>query len=153
MVVYRIVKLKKRTADLSGIGAFNEGGRWNNEGTYVLYTSENSALAFLEILVHVDFSELPQKMFIIAIEINSKSKIIEIKDKALPADWRIPENIELKTIGDRIISENKYLAIKARSAVFPTQYNYILNPNHPEFSKSVKVIGVQELEIDPRLRK
>jgi RES domain-containing protein len=153
MIVYRIVKTKKRTTDLSGTGAFNDGGRWNNEGIYALYTSENAALAFLEILVHADISELPPKMFIMTLEVHSKAKIIDIKDGSLPSDWRVPENIALKTIGDKILSDNKYLGLKARSAVFPSQYNYILNPAHLLFSKYVKIIGIQELDVDSRFRK
>ncbi|WP_069660864.1 RES family NAD+ phosphorylase [Arcticibacter eurypsychrophilus] len=48
MYVYRIVKSEQRTKDLSGMGAFRAGGRWNDKGTYVLCTSENSSLAFLD---------------------------------------------------------------------------------------------------------
>jgi RES domain-containing protein len=52
MVVFRIVKSLNRAKDLSGMGAFKNGGRWNSKGTYMLYTSINSSLAYLETLVH-----------------------------------------------------------------------------------------------------
>ncbi len=153
MLVYRIVKLKKRTTDLSGTGAFLSGGRWNNEGTYALYTSENPSLAFLEILVHTDLPELPPRMFIITIEIDDKAKIMEIKDADLPKNWRLAENIILKEKGDQIFKENKWLGIKCRSAVLPAEYNYILNPLFPDFHSLVKVVKVEPLEVDDRLMK
>ena len=150
MLVYRIVKLEKRTKNLSGTGAFNEGGRWNNEGVFALYTSENEALAMLEILVNVEETELPPNMFIMTIEINDKAPIYTIPDKSLPKNWRLPENIFLKDLGDRIFKENNFIGIKARSAVMQNSYNYILNPLYPEFYKLVKVINVQKLEVDKR---
>lgn len=151
MIVYRIVKNKKRTRDLSGTGAFNEGGRWNNEGTYALYTSENPSLALLEVLVHVDESELPTQLYISTLEIDNSAPILEIPDGKLPVNWRLPENIALKEMGDRLFEENQYFGIKARSAVLPNQYNFILNPQYPDYHDYIKVIKVERLEVDQRL--
>lgn len=153
MFVYRIVKLKSRTTDLSGLGAFLYGGSWNNEGTYAMYTSENPSLAFLEILVHTDLTELPPQMFIITIEVADDAPVFEFPDADLPRNWRIPENIALKEKGDKILQENKWLGIKCRSAVMPGEYNYILNPLYPHFHKYVKVIEVEPLDVDKRLMK
>jgi RES domain-containing protein len=152
MIVYRIVKLKKRTTDLSGTGAFNIGGRWNNPGTYAVYTSENPSLALLEILVHLEESELPPNMFVMTIEIDDRAPLFNFPDADLPSNWRLPENIELKVIGDRFFSENKYIGLKVRSAVMPNQYNIILNPRFPDYQEYVQVIGVEPLEVDQRLR-
>ncbi len=152
MLVYRIVKSEKRTSDLTGTGAFNEGGRWNSEGVYALYTSEHAALAMLEVLVHVDEGELPPGMFIMTIDIAEDAPILEILRHDLPEDWRIPENIALKEMGDAIFEGKKFLAIKAPSAVLPDSYNYILNPLYPAYYDLVKVIRVQPLEVDKRLK-
>ena len=84
MIVYRIVKGKNRTRDLTGMGAFLAGGRWNQEGGFALYTSENPSLALLELLVHTGSSELPPRMFIMTIEVDDKVPVYEIKDKDLP---------------------------------------------------------------------
>ncbi len=152
MFVYRIVKSKKRTKDLSGTGAYHEGGRWNNEGVFALYTSENEALAMLEVLVHVEESELPPDLYIITIEIPDSAPVLPIADSSLPANWRIPENILLKEMGDSIFLQKKYLGIKARSAVMPGSYNYILNPLYPNYHTMVRVVNVQLLEVDQRLK-
>jgi RES domain-containing protein len=73
MKVFRIVQDKRRTSDLSGIGAFRSGGRWNSKGTYMLYCSENSSLAFLESLVHFDKILIPPQLFISELEITGDS--------------------------------------------------------------------------------
>jgi RES domain-containing protein len=152
MLVYRIVKSEKRTTDLTGTGAYKEGGRWNSEGIYALYTSEHSALAMLEVLVHVDEGELPPDMFIMTIEIADTAPIFTVPDEDLPADWRVPENIALKEMGDKLFMEKKFLGIKARSAVLPDAYNYVLNPLFPGYYDLVKVVEVKPLGIDQRLK-
>lgn len=152
MLVYRIVKLERRTQDLSGTGAFLVGGRWNNEGTYALYTSENPSLALLELLVHTDPADLPPQLFLITIDVSDTAPVYQVQAKDLPRDWRLVGNQELKEKGDVLLGEQKYLIIKAPSAVFPGQYNYILNPAFAGFSKLVKIKKVEELQVDPRLR-
>lgn len=153
MLVYRIVKLKKRTKDLSGTGAFNEGGRWNNEGVFALYTSESEALAMLEILVNVELPELPPNMFVMTIQIDDAAPIFKMPDKTLPSNWRLPGNIFIKNLGDKILDEKKFIGIKARSAVMENSYNYILNPLYPDYYNLVKVSKVQKLAIDKRLKR
>jgi len=150
MFIYRIVRTKNRTSELSGTGSFNYGGRWNKEGTYALYTSENPALAFLELLVHAEEFELPSLMFLMKIEIDDQVPLCEFPDKDLPVAWRMPENFELKEKGSAILKENKFFGIKSRSAVLTNQYNFILNPQFPGFLNFLKVVSIEELEVDNR---
>ena len=152
MLVYRIVKTEQRARDLSGKGAFINGGRWNNPGTFLLYTSMNSSLALLENLVHLDESELPPRMFITQIEIDESAPIYSFPDKDLPKNWRLPENIELKEIGDKLIKGNRYLAIKVRSAVNTEEYNILLNPSFPEYNDFVKFVDAEPYTPDQRLK-
>jgi RES domain-containing protein len=153
MIVYRIAKSRQRANDLSGTGAFRAGGRWNSSGNFVLYTSESQALALLEVLVHLEESELPPDMYIATIEIDDKAPVYEMKDNELPDDWRAPENISVKNRGDLLLRDKKYLAFKARSAVMPEEYNWVLNPAHESFGKHVRIIKVEKLEVDGRLKK
>jgi RES domain-containing protein len=150
MIVYRIVKGKNRTRDLTGMGAFLAGGRWNHEGSFGLYTSENPSLALLELLVHNGSSELPPRMFLMTIAVDDDVPIYEIKEKELPKDWRTPDHIALKELGDKILSTGKFIGIRARSAVLPIQYNFIINPKYKDYNKKVRVIKVEPLDLDQR---
>ena len=100
MIVYRIAKSEKRSKDISGMGAFKEGGRWNNPGTYMLYTSENSSLAYLENLVHFEDSNIPPNLYIIKIELKVEDALIfNLPAKAYPKDWKILDKLENEILG------------------------------------------------------
>ena len=150
MFVYRIVKTENRTADLSGTGAYKYGGRWNSKGTYVLYVSENSSLAYLETLVHFDEAEYPPRLFIVKISVDDSAPFYSLKEAEYPADWMQLELLENKTLGDRLMQEKKFLGIKVRSAINVSEHNYLLNPLFPRFYDLVKVVTVTEIKLDER---
>jgi len=151
MFVYRIVKTKARTNDLSGTGAYKSGGRWNSKGIYMLYTSENSSLAYLENLVHFDDTEYPPHLYIMKIEVDEKAPIYSLKENEYPSEWMQLELLENKAIGDRLMNEKNVLAIKVKSAINTAEYNYLLNPLFPRFYDLIKVIDITEIELDERL--
>ena len=151
MFVYRIVKSRSRTNDLSGTGAYTFGGRWNSKGTYMLYTSENSSLAYLETLVHFEEVDYPPNLFIVKIEIDKKAAIYTLKDNEYPKDWKQLELLENKKLGDYFMNEKRFLAIKVKSAINEFEYNYLLNPLFPRFHNLVKVAETVSIKIDERL--
>lgn len=153
MFVYRIVKSKARANDLSGIGAYKFGGRWNSKGTYMLYTSENSSLAYLESLVHFDDLEYPPSLFILKIEMDDKAPVYQLSAKEYPTNWKQPELLKNKALGDEQMLAKKHLAIKVKSAINELEYNYLLNPLFPTFNKLVQIKEVTEIIIDSRLVK
>jgi hypothetical protein len=108
--------------------------------------------AYIEILVHVDESELPPNLFVLTIEIDQRAPILNFPDNDLPTNWRHPENIELKEIGDRFFRENKFIGLKVKSAVMPNQYNIILNPQFPGYHNYVRITNVEPLAVDQRLK-
>jgi len=142
----------QRARDLSGMGAFKNGGRWNSKGTYMLYTSMNSSLAYLENLVHFDESDLPSDLYIVTIEIKNSDKLVyQLTDDEYPAAWQTHGNLENKIMGDKLMIENKFLAFKVRSAVNPTEFNFLLNPLFPGYHDKIAVNSIQQLNIDSRL--
>lgn len=151
MELFRIVKSKIRTTDLSGKGAFMAGGRWNSEGVYALYTSESSSLAMLEVLVHLHTEELPSDMYLVILEVSDEAEFEIIESNNLPEDWRRSGHAELKNIGDKILKGREKIGFKVLSAVFPFQYNFILNPEFPEFSYLVNIKSIHLLKPDFRL--
>ena len=151
MKVYRIVKDRNRTTDLSGTGAFRVGGRWNSKGTYMLYTSENSSLAFLEALVHFDKSDCPPHLYIMHIEVDDTATIYTVPDMEYPKDWLQLELPENKKPGDKWMADKAYLGIRVKSAVNVSEYNILLNPLFPRYYDLVKVIDIKEVPLDERL--
>ena len=151
MFVYRVVKSKLRTNDLSGTGAYRNGGRWNSKGTYMLYTSENSSLAYLETLVHFDEVDYPPDLFIVKIEIDKKAPVYVVKESEYPLEWKRLEMLENKFLGDRWMNENIFHAFKIKSAINEVEYNYLLNPLFPRFHDLVRIVDVIQIKIDERL--
>jgi RES domain-containing protein len=119
----------------------------------VLYTSTSISLAFIEILVHSDESELPPNLFVVNIEINDSAPIYEFPDSDLPKEWREPEDLQLKKLGDKFFADQKFLGIKVRSAVLPDEWNILLNPQFPSFKDYVKITSIDPLDIDKRFLK
>lgn len=118
----------------------------------MLYTSENSSLAYLENLVHFDESIVPADLFIIRLEITAKGQLIyRLPLSEYTDNWQALENPENKRQGDRWMNEKKYLAIKVLSAINPAECNYLLNPLFPGFHDMVKVRSFEKLPVDPRL--
>ncbi len=153
MLLYRIVKSKVRANDLSGIGAFRTGGRWNSKGTCMLYTSENSSLAYLENLVHFNIAVYPPHLYIIQLEVDDDQALFILPEINYPTDWMKLELLENKALGDKWMTEKKFLAIKVRSAINIFEYNYLLNPLFPGYYDLVKVKSITEIPIDERLVK
>jgi RES domain-containing protein len=151
MKLFRVVQDRDRASDLSGIGAFRWGGRWNSKGVYMLYTSENSSLAFLESLVHFDEGETPPQLYSIELEIPNNAPVHTLPDAEYNKDWLKLSLLENQKQGDRWMEEKKFLGIKVRSAINPGEYNYLLNPLYPRYHNLVKIISVREIKVDDRL--
>lgn len=131
MTVFRIASSKYPAND--GKGASLYGGRWNRKGTAVIYTAESRALCALEIMANAE--ELGNDYVVIAIEIPEGTFIRKLSISELPAGWDIAEPIEAtRSIGTRWAHELETAVLRVPSAVIPREFNYILNPLHPDFS-------------------
>lgn len=151
MIVYRITK-KEYARDLSGKGAEISGGRWNSKGTRMVYTSESRALAMAEVAVHLSFGILPKNYQIVQIKIPEEIKVIDLKQSELPTGWNtIPPIHQTQEAGDYFIQKKEYAVMKVPSAVVPGDFNYLINPNHPE-SVEIKIKKTEDFIFDPRLK-
>lgn len=154
ITVSRIVKDLARTDDLSGMGAFRLGGRWNSEGNYMIYTSENSSLALLENLVHFDRDLAPSGLYLMQISLDIEADgIFSLPESDYPKDWQELGTLENRSLGNLFLSDKKFLAMKVRSSINAYEYNLLLNPLFPRFHDMVEVLSVQELALDGRLLK
>jgi RES domain-containing protein len=149
MIVYRLSKAQFAN-DLSGRGAELAGGRWNSKGLAMLYTSASRALCTAEIAVHTPLGIVPTDYVIVEIEAPEDS-LNEISMADLPKNWReFPHTQNTKRIGDLFLKNGSSLILKVPSAVVSGDYNYLINPFHPDFSK-VKILRKESFEFDRRL--
>lgn len=154
MKVYRVEREKYLKTTLSGIGAsMTNGYRWNSLNTKLIYTAESRALATLEVSVHLDLSEdLPTDRYYIEIEIPDDMTILEVKIEDLLEDWDSkPPTIITQTIGDDFVFENEYAILKVPSSIVPKEYNYLINPNHPEIDR-IKLVSTTLMSFDSRFK-
>jgi len=150
MRVFRLSSEKYKN-DLSGKGAEIAGGRWNNKGFSIVYTSESRALCTTEIAVRTPLGILPLNYFLIEIDIPNELKIKELKLTDLPKDWKsYPHSNTTQQIGNAFIKEGKYVILKVPSAAVQGDYNYLLNPKHKDFYK-IKIIKTSLFNFDKRL--
>lgn len=150
MKVFRLSR-KKYKDKLSGYGASLNGQRWNSKGTEVIYTAESRALATSEVAVHVPIGILPRDYFMIEIEIPSSVEIKELSVTDLPNGWdSVPNQPSSQHVGDTFVLENKFMALRVPSVVIQGDYNFVINPKHPDFEK-ISIIETTPFPFDPRL--
>lgn len=150
MKVFRLSK-SEFCRDLTGVGAEKSGGRWNEKGYPVVYASGSRALCLTEVAVHIPLGIIPQDFILTTIEFSSKLLTHEIYEEELPLDWKtFPHPSFPKKMGSFLLKERKHLIIKVPSAVVQGEYNYLINPNHPDISK-VKITSVEPFFFDERL--
>lgn len=149
MIVYRLAK-SKYCKDLSGRGAENAGGRWNSKGTAMLYTSMSRALCTTEIAVHTPLGNIPEDYFLASIDIPN-THIFKPEETKLPKDWKVfPHPNSTQLIGDKFISDAKYLVMRVPSVIVQGDYNYLVNPHHKDFKK-IKLVKTEPFVFDERL--
>jgi len=152
MLVCRLSREKYKNT-LSGYGASLNGQRWNSKGTEVVYTADSRALANSEVAVHIALSLLPKDYFMLEILIPDNLKVKKLNLKNLPKNWNaIPHIPETQLVGDAFVNENKFAVLRVPSVVVKGDFNYVLNPKHPDFSE-IKIIDDAPFPFDPRFFK
>jgi RES domain-containing protein len=149
VVVWRLTLKKHATRD--GEGARRYGGRWNKPGTPVVYTSGTLSLAALEYLVHVDSDILPDSLVSVRATIPDSLAIETIHASDLPGDWKdkiIP--VTLQERGTSWANRAKSPILKVPSVVIEHEWNYVLNPLHPDFPQITWDTGIA-FSLDSRL--
>ncbi len=148
MEVYRIT-LAKYAQQLIAPGT---EARWNSRGYFVIYTAGSRALACLENLVHRDSEGLKNLFKVIVINIPHEIKITEIPETGLLEDWTKSNNLyQTRQIGNTWLSSLASCVLKVPSAIIKGEFNFLINPSHPAFSK-IRISGLEEFEFYSRLK-
>ena len=147
---WRITKAKYAGSAFDGEGARLYGGRWSSPGTRVVYVADSLALATLEVLVHLQHPPTLAEYVVFSVDFPDKS-VKELADADLPANWRqSPSPPENQSIGDAWARRGRSLALRLPSVITIHEYNYLLNPEHPDFRR-VKISKPVPWDVDPRV--
>jgi len=135
ITAWRITKSKYKEAAFTGEGAEESGGRWNNEGTRIVYASSSISLAILEILVNLQDEKILSTYVLIPFHFDD-SLMDSLDVKGLPKDWAsLPSSLSAKSIGDDWVQSRTSLILEVPSVVVPSEINYLINPSHPSFDQ------------------
>jgi RES domain-containing protein len=152
MEVFRLSR-EKFAKDFSGKGAALKGARWNSPGVELIYTASNSSLAMAEVAVHFTYATLPGDYMMITIFIPDDISILKLRPTDLTTDWNaFPHPMSTQTVGDQFIAGHRYCLLQIPSVVTQGDYNILINPNHPEFSK-IRIISAEKFPFDKRIFK
>ena len=150
---FRISLLARVPSAFNGEGASTFGGRWNSPGTRVVYLSASLSLAMLEVMVHLqDYSTLCKKFVYMEVEIPSEL-VVTPPTTDLPKGWdAVPLEAGSQRLGDLWVLERRSVALCVPSVLASGERNYVLNPQHPDFSR-IAISNPQSICFDPRLIK
>ena len=152
MEVYRLSR-KKFVNNLSGKGAALKGARWNSIGVELIYTAGNRSLAMAEIAVHFTLATLPDDYMMVTIFVPNDISMQKLNVTDLPTDWnKFPHTTSTQSIGDKFVTGNKYCVLQIPSSVTQGDYNFLINPNNPDF-KRIKIIDIVNFPFDNRIFK
>jgi len=133
---YRITKTRYLDAAFSGEGARLAGGRWNPIGTRMIYLASSLSLATLELFVHTEDYSILEKLFSY-VEVTFDEGLIETPDPLdLPELWYSSDIVSSSQIyGAEWLRSQRSLILAVPSVVTPSEHNYLINPEHPDFHK------------------
>src|SRR5258708_3897678 len=134
MQVWRRFPERFRSEAFTGVGGLYAASRWNHLGVEMIYTATSRALAALEFFVNLEPNEAPDDLLIAGASV--PEELIETLEIALlRSDWRELNNETCRDLGSNWIGSMRSLALKVPSAVVEGDWNVLLNPRHPQFSK------------------
>lgn len=148
---WRVVKRTRSRTAFDGEGARRFGGRWNSPRQRAVYASQSKALAALELLVHLETAERLPRLVAFSFEIDDPS-IEHLDRERLPRGWRSFRGVTAtRRLGDEWLASRRTVALAIPSVVIPEEWNFLLNPAHPDFPR-LDFGRATPFLLDPRLR-
>jgi len=134
------------------LGYGPKGGRWNNSNVPVIYCCNTRSLTLFE-TYSISGPAVANGKFVLA-EIEIEGSIPSIVVKDLPKNWRSrPHSRQTKKFGSFWASKKQSLCLRVPSArmpisCFPEEHNLLINPFHPDFIKSVKILNIEKVQFE-----
>lgn len=165
MIIHRLSKARFQTRDIAdmGIGAALNGGRWNSRQPQVdrrvVYTSAHLSLALLEVLVHVGGAAMRGEPYVRYTLNVDDSAVEELALSDAGTDWRVfSETPQSQDIGDGWYDAQASVVLRVPSVIMPdtvyspTVCNYLVNGRHPRLADVLRVVDIEAISVDWRLR-
>jgi RES domain-containing protein len=156
VIAYRICQAAyaATTAEMiCGMGGLYSAGRWHSAGKRIVYVSQNLSLAAHEIIVHYPQRKHALKFVMSDIEIPDRlvMTLAAFGVTTLPDGWNAqPPRHATQAIGDSWLAANTSAALEVPSVIIPGEFNYLLNPEHPDFG-AIKATDPKPFSFDPRV--
>jgi RES domain-containing protein len=112
-----------------------------------LCVSSRLSLAALEILVHLKQTDDLQPFRALVVEIPGDMILVP---RSYPARWATDYKAS-RAFGDSWLKAAEKVALRVPSVITPGEWNYLLNPVHPDFSLKWVVSGPTAYTFDARL--
>jgi len=139
--------------DMRGTGAKLTGGRWNDVGVAVVYSSPTRALACLETLVHLNAGGLPLNRYLVEIEVPDDlwAAAESTAASSLPVGWDAePAGLVSTTFGTDWANSGRSALLMVPSVVIPEELNVLINPGHRDAGR-IAARKVRKWIYDPRM--
>ena len=140
MILWRISEF----ASLDGAGGIAVEGRWHSAGRPIVYTAESSALAMLEILVHLEVETIPTTFQLLKIEAPDGLEVVAWSGKD-PAD-----EAAARAWGDAWLERRETALARVPSIIAPASFNWLINPAYADASQ-LKIVASARWPWDSRL--
>jgi RES domain-containing protein len=125
MILWRI----SNHESLGGRGGLRAAGRWHLAGFPVVYLSESSVGAVLEVCTCTCAADAPPALKLLKV-VGPNLSLEEVLESALPGGWQLNSQLTRK-LGTAWLEEGKTALLKVPSVLAPETANYLLNPLHP----------------------
>lgn len=141
--------------DMTGTGAKKTGGRWNDVGVALVYSSETRALACLETVVHLNAGGLPFNRYLVEIDVPDDvwvaADIAELSMLPVGLDAE-PAGLESIRFGSTWVAGVSSALLLVPSVIVPEERNALINPAHPDAAR-ISARKVRRWLYDPRLQR
>lgn len=150
-VAWRLTSARRAETAFIGEGSMRQSGRWHRTGTRCVYTSSALSLAALEVMVHSGGGRPAIPFIAFKVEIPDDVTVSTAPEWLMADDWRaFPAPARLAEFGTSWVNSMAAAVLRVPSAVSPREFNFLLNPVHPDFERLAISAG-ESYEFDERL--
>jgi RES domain-containing protein len=104
----------------------------------------------IEYYVHIEPGDAPRDLVVVSADIPDSVSRAKVLPNRLPAGWRhSPAPAALTRIGDSFAAVRKTAILIVPSALAPSESNWLINPEHSEFSE-IRVNAPKKFHYDAR---